>query len=154
MTTTPYKKAPVSDDPLSARVLAFTARQLGLPSGRVRLQSRLLEDLGLDGDDAAAFMTAFAREFAVDLQDFPFSRHFGPEGMPLRVGLAFLLITGLAAALTALITWWVIPFFLLALAAFLGYLYKKYQKSPDSAPASLQVLHLVQAATARRWTFC
>jgi len=138
------------DDHLSARVLAFTARQLGYNIEKVGLESRLLEDLGLDGDDAGEFFQAFAQEFAVDLHDFSLSRHFGPEGIPFRVTLASLLILALAAALAALLSWWAIPFFLAALVLLLGY---RYRKSQRSSPGSLRVLHLVQAATARRWVF-
>jgi acyl carrier protein len=41
--------------------------------------TRLLHDLGIDADDAAAILTAFSEKFSVDLSSFPFSMHFGSE---------------------------------------------------------------------------
>ena len=40
---------------------------------------RLLQDLGMDGDDGVEFMEAFSEEFDVDMSEFEFKRHFGPE---------------------------------------------------------------------------
>ena len=40
---------------------------------------RLGDDLGVDGDDGAEFMQAFATRFGVDLAAFQFDQHFGPE---------------------------------------------------------------------------
>jgi hypothetical protein len=118
-------------DHLAARVLAFTARELGLSPEKIHPASRLLEDLGLDGDDAAEFMEAFAREFAVVLKNFPYSRYVGPEGLPLGVPLSFLLVIALAAALAVLTAWWIL-FFLAALII----LYKRYKKPPGPPPAA------------------
>jgi len=42
-------------------------------------ETRLLHDMGLDGDDADEFLQAFAREFSVDMDRFPFQRYFGTE---------------------------------------------------------------------------
>lgn len=42
-------------------------------------ESRLEEDLGMTGLDAADFLERFARAFDVDLTGLDFHRHFGPE---------------------------------------------------------------------------
>ncbi len=42
-------------------------------------ETRLLHDLGLDADDAEEFLEAFAHEFSVDMNAFPFQRYFGNE---------------------------------------------------------------------------
>ena len=60
-------------------VVAFVARSIGVDTGQVTLSSRLAQDLGLDGDDAAEFMDEFKSHFAVDLSAFEFRRYFGPE---------------------------------------------------------------------------
>jgi acyl carrier protein len=44
--------------------------------------TRLLHDLGMDGTDAVEFMEAFSEEFNVDMSEFKFDRHFGPECGP------------------------------------------------------------------------
>ena len=50
-------------------------------------------DLGMDGDDAAEFMQAFSEHFCVDLTDFPYDWHFGPEAAatPFSVVAAIIL---------------------------------------------------------------
>ena len=46
--------------------------------------------MGVDGDDASFLLESFARQFHVDLSDFPFSRHFGDEGFwPWQIPLLF-----------------------------------------------------------------
>ncbi len=51
------------------------------PVRREQLTSstRLGHDLGVDGDDAAELMQAFAQRFQADLSEFEFELHFGPE---------------------------------------------------------------------------
>ena len=61
------------------QVIQFVAEWTAVPVSQVREETRLGEDLGLDGDDAGEFMVEFARRFHVDLTGFEFSRHFGPE---------------------------------------------------------------------------
>ena len=34
----------------------------------------------MDGIDAVEFMEAFSKEFNVDMSEFEFDKHFGPEG--------------------------------------------------------------------------
>ena len=48
--------------------------------GPLSADTGLLDDLGMDGDDAVEFMEAFSKEFDVDMSEFEFNRHFGPEG--------------------------------------------------------------------------
>jgi len=60
-------------------VIDFIAKQTGMPVSQITPATRLGEDLGVDGDDASEFLTAFASHFHVDLAKFEFSRDFGPE---------------------------------------------------------------------------
>jgi len=47
--------------------------------------SRLLHDLGMDGDDAEEVLSDFAMRFHVDMSSLAFSEHFGTElGAGLR----------------------------------------------------------------------
>ncbi|MCA8917306.1 MAG: DUF1493 family protein [Planctomycetes bacterium] len=61
-------------------VAAFVRERLGENSA-THPDTRLLEDLGLDGDDARIFMEAFADRFAVARGDFRLEDHFGAEGL-------------------------------------------------------------------------
>ena len=60
-------------------VTEFVAEQLSVNRGLLNPATRLGHDLGLDGDDGAEFMQAFAQHFGVDLSQFRCDHHFGPE---------------------------------------------------------------------------
>lgn len=61
-------------------LIDFVHEQTGVAPVKLRPQTRLAEDLKLDGDDAEEFMLKFAETFNVDLQDFKFENHFNMEG--------------------------------------------------------------------------
>ncbi len=63
-----------------AAITAFLSQHQNCPAKKLAPHSRLEEDLGITGDDAAEFIEAFAKRFAVDLSGIDFHRHFGPEG--------------------------------------------------------------------------
>jgi acyl carrier protein len=65
---------------LAEAVRSFVAEERGMKLKKVRMDSRLEEDLGMTGDDAAEFMEKFQEQFNVDLSGFEFNKHFGPEG--------------------------------------------------------------------------
>lgn len=54
--------------------------QTGVSINKINLDTCLLDDLGIDGDDGADFFASFLNEFGVDLSEIDLSRHFGPEG--------------------------------------------------------------------------
>jgi acyl carrier protein len=61
----------------------FTAHQVGVKAAKLAMTSRLLQDLGVDGDDAVEFFQAFQRTFDVNLEKLRenWSVHFHPEGV-------------------------------------------------------------------------
>ncbi len=62
------------------RVESFVLKFRPGSKGPLSADTRLLDDLGMDGDDAVEFMEAFSKEFDVDMSEFEFDKHFGPEG--------------------------------------------------------------------------
>lgn len=75
----------ISSD-LEHQVKDFIARYCAVPDLKLSLQTRLVEDLGLVGDDAADLITAYAETFSVDQSDFAFDRYFPTAGSnPLGV---------------------------------------------------------------------
>jgi acyl carrier protein len=60
-------------------VREFVSEELGVPAARIKPETRLLHDLGVDGDDAGDLLHHFSARFHVDLSAFRFSWHFGPE---------------------------------------------------------------------------
>ncbi len=69
------------------QVIQLVSNQTGVETSRLTAETRLGEDLGVDGDDAADLLAKFADRFQVDLTGFEFDRHFGPEAgwSPCRV---------------------------------------------------------------------
>ena len=62
-----------------ANVIRLISEVILVPASHINADTRLLEDLGVDGDDAVELLESFAARFKVDLAEFPFNRHFGPE---------------------------------------------------------------------------
>lgn len=96
---------------VEAEVIDLVANERGLPREKVRLSDRLLQDLGMDGDDAVDFFSSVHERFGTDLTNLykHWSSHFGPEGLSLRDGLIILpaaLIGGLIAGAADLSTFW------------------------------------------------
>lgn len=79
-------------DTLEERILDFTAQQRAMKRSKISIDSRLNQDLGMDGDDAVDFFRLFSIEFRVDLDDLytHWDQYFGPEGGP---SFGFLIIT-------------------------------------------------------------
>ena len=69
--------------------LAFVAKELGEDMRKLRLETTLQGDLGMEGDDAVEFFQAFQKEFGVDLGRLWTDWHcyFLPEGMSIETGL-------------------------------------------------------------------
>lgn len=63
-------------------MIDLIAHERGLPRHKVSLSSRLLHDLGMDGDDAVEFFQDFEKRYRPDLAPLyqHWDRHFGPEG--------------------------------------------------------------------------
>jgi acyl carrier protein len=61
-------------------VIEFIAKELGISKMKLKMESRMFHDLGVDGDDAGEFIVAFSKRFDVDISDFIFNDYFGNEG--------------------------------------------------------------------------
>jgi acyl carrier protein len=70
---------------LREQIVLLISKQTGVPPNRILLTTRLLQDLGLDGDDAEELLLAFAKAFDVDMTSLVFSRHFRGEPHLLSV---------------------------------------------------------------------
>jgi len=74
---------------LQERVLAFVSEQTGVKREKIRLETTLSHDLGIEGDDARELFEEFGRRFAVDLEELgrDWSFYFCPDGLPLSTVL-------------------------------------------------------------------
>ena len=59
----------------------FVAEFCAIPQSQLSATSRLEEDLGVSGDDAADLLEAFSTRYSVDLSSIRPHRHFWPEGL-------------------------------------------------------------------------
>lgn len=67
------------DNAIYKEVRALVAKYRSIKEDRLSEDTDIFK-LGMDGDDAREFMEVFAKEFGVDMSEFEFSKHFGPEG--------------------------------------------------------------------------
>ena len=82
------------------QILAFTAKLLGTKKDDLSWNSRLLQDLGMDGDDAVEFFKQFGQKFNVNLEDLyaHWHKYFSPEGSPIIFfGMLLVLLMCIAA---------------------------------------------------------
>ena len=77
-------------------IIEHVAEQTGIKPEKLNAATRLLQDAGMDGDDAADFFTDFEKRYEADLTPLyaHWDRHFGPEGFgtPLSFLVMFVLL--------------------------------------------------------------
>ena len=61
------------------RVRGLVSGQTGVPEAEITLETRLVEDLGMDGDDGHELLEVFADEFGVDLSQMAPFNYFDDE---------------------------------------------------------------------------
>ena len=94
-----------------SEVIDLIAHERGLSREKVHLSDRLLQDLGMDGDDAVDFFTSVHERFGTDLThlDEHWTEHFGPEGFSCWNGLVIIpaaVVGGVVAGSVGLSTFW------------------------------------------------
>jgi len=62
------------------RVRELVSRQCGVAEAEITPETRLVEDLGIDGDDGTELLEAFADEFGVDMSGMAPLNYF--DGVP------------------------------------------------------------------------
>lgn len=91
------------DRALIEHEVASMLAEMGVREERLCPTARLLQDLRIDGDDAAGFFVAIGERFGTDLTALweDWDAHFGPEGLavaPAAVVAAGVSVIGAAAA--------------------------------------------------------
>lgn len=67
-----------ADDQVLAEIIELARNQTG--ANTITANTRLYADLGMTGDDAQEFITAFAVKYDVDMESFIWLRYFDDEG--------------------------------------------------------------------------
>lgn len=139
------------------QVIGLLAEERGLPRDKLQLSARLLQDLGMDGDDAVDFFLSIHERFGTDLTHLQehWSEHFGPEGfscLNLLVILPIALLGGVVGGLAGPSEFWSYSIaFVVAvglLVAWLGAM--RRLRSPDRMVA-ITVQDVVAAVDAGAW---
>ena len=58
----------------------FISAYLSVRRNRISMNTRIGEDLGIDGDDGIELMRDYSIKYSVDISSFDYSLYFGPEG--------------------------------------------------------------------------
>lgn len=138
---------------LEAEVLRLVVEQTGVLPEKVQLSSRLLHDLGMDGDDAVDFFNAVHERFGTDLTRLHehWSEHFGPEGFSCWNGLVIIpaaVMSGVVAGVAGLSTIWGVA---IALALLVGLLWAVRRWGPPDKRGPITVREVVTAVEAGAW---
>jgi acyl carrier protein len=105
------QQTPMASRNYESEIKNILANERGLSPEKIQLSDRLLQDLGMDGDDAVDFFKGLHERFGTDLTHLHerWSEHFGPEGFSCWAGLAIMpaaIIGGGVAAVAGLSTFW------------------------------------------------
>lgn len=65
------------------RVKLFVSKYWSVPVNKINQNTKIEDDLGITGDDAAEFFNLFSKEFNVDLSSFELRKYFESEGVGL-----------------------------------------------------------------------
>ncbi len=106
---------------ISDRVFDLVSRHRAVPKEKLGPETRLREDLGMEGDDAVEFLEEFSKRFDVDLGKFEFHKHFGPE-----------------VAYNPLIV-------------LIDFIFKRPPRYPDLGKYPVTVKHLILVAENKKW---
>lgn len=67
----------------SEQMIAFVAQHTGARPDGITPSTRLVQDLGVDGEDLVKLLDACFARFGVDPADFRYADYGGPEGFDL-----------------------------------------------------------------------
>lgn len=147
----------MANDKIEHQVTQMLARERGLPIEKIKLSSRLREDLGMDGDDAVEFFTEINQRFGMDLSTLQadWQRYFSPEGLSLW-NLAIVVPFAAAGGVTGAALHWPEWAALLLALAFVIAAYWGASKLPrrkSAKPeAAITVAELIEAVKAGAWS--
>jgi acyl carrier protein len=109
-------------------VIAFVADFTGVDQKKLKQESTLFGDLGVDGADGWELIEEFGKKFSVDLCNFRSDSYFGPEGLSLSAPFQWL--------------WY-----------FVSWPFRK-ERTPEEGVSmrAIRIADLIAAAQSKRWT--
>ena len=79
-------------DELTQDVVHFVSKEIGEKLSHLQPNSRILHDLGVDGDDAFELIIKFCKHYEVDSSDFQYNQYFGSEGVYIKPAFIFFIL--------------------------------------------------------------
>src|SRR5947207_1741609 len=67
------------DGDLEKWIIKLISDQTGVNADQISIETRLNQDLGINGDDADELLSLYAEAFGVNMNAFEFHRHFQDE---------------------------------------------------------------------------
>jgi hypothetical protein len=144
--------APMASGDHQSEVMDLLAHERGLPREKIQLSDRLLQDLGMDGDDAVDFFNSVHERFGTDLTHLHkhWRNHFGPEGFSCWNGLVIIpaaVIGGVVAAVAGLSTFWGFAISVALLAAWI-WVMRRWGRPDEMVPVTVEdVVSAVEIGT-------
>ena len=147
------QQTPMVSRDCQSEVIDLLAHERGLPRERLGLSDRLLQDLGMDGDDAVDFFNNLHERFGTDLTQLHqhWSEHFGPEGFSCWNGLVIIpaaIIGGVVAGFAGLSKFLGVAIAVALLAAWL-WVMRRWGSPDKMVPITVQ--QVVAAVEAGAW---
>ena len=135
------------------QIIEYVAEQTGIKPEKLTATTRLLQDAGVDGDDAVEFFIDFEKRYGTDLSPLyaHWDRHFGPEGF--GTPMSFLIMLVLLVAPIALIPFGVSPIWgwAVEVVGALIWLWPLRQWPLKDSTIAVTVRDLALAAETKRW---
>jgi hypothetical protein len=132
----------MATDTPEAEVLRLVVEQTGVVPAKVHLSSRLLHDLGMDGDDAVDFFNRVHERFGTDLTYLHEHCWYGLVIIPAAV------VGGVVAGVAGLSTFWGVA---IALALLVALLWAVRRWGPPDRTVPVTVEEVVAAVEAGAW---
>ena len=138
---------------IEKRVIALVAEETRMNPMDVKLDLRLGEDIGMDGDDAVEFFEKFSETFHVNLTllkdhwDQHFGGEVGPGGPRLLVVIVASVIV--AGVLHEWVPWVPMGISTIVLAALSFWIYGRFFDHDEKLPVTVR--DLVDAADSGKW---
>jgi hypothetical protein len=132
---------------LEERIVNFIAESTGIKAKKVHLDSRLAQDIGMEGDDAGEFFEKFHEQF-----------HFLPEGIGVPpLGCMVMIGVGVVAggllhdAFNWIPAWAAMGVLTTLFCGIYGWIYSRLLGEPQDDKIPITVQDLVEAANAGKW---
>tara|TARA_A100001391_G_scaffold71385_1_gene45566 strand:+ start:280 stop:711 length:432 start_codon:yes stop_codon:yes gene_type:complete len=133
-------------------IIEMLAEERGLPLERIVSSSRLLHDLGMDGDEAVDFFASLHERYGSDLTSLyaNWGDHFGPEGFSCWNGLIIMPAAFASGAIGGWLGLGTTVGFLIGLGILVTGYWAIHKMTPDPS-IPITVAEVVSAVEAGAW---